>query len=393
MLASAPAEVSKFEKFAASSPDDLTRLNYTGLTYFLDSIVIDVGLSSRSAGDQGALMTGSRIPRGSKAASLLETNRIDFSGLTDAHKAQLTRYRQILEQLPSQRSLSRFNKNEQLAYWINLHNVALIEMLSGSYGARMTDRIKIDTPEGQAPLYDAEVLVVEGVRLSLNDIRVNIVYRYWSEKPEVIYGFYSGDLGGPSIIPRAYTGTLVDSYLRRNAIEFVNSKRGVQDFFSTLYVSPFYYDHQQIFFPDWPDDLLAHLRQFARSEVSDMLVNAKTVKALSYETELASVPSDSVIAGPGAPATDAVSRDATSAQVFGADSAFGPAEDTVTDVNGADYASEGRAASGVRNLGGEFFRRVQEKKRRDPKDFWPDLEERSRGRVTIEDVRIEDPDQ
>ena len=50
-----------------------------------------------------------------------------------------------------------------------------------------------------------EILEVQGVKLSLNDIQYSILAKKYDGDPLIIYGLYQGIIGGPNILNRAYT--------------------------------------------------------------------------------------------------------------------------------------------------------------------------------------------
>lgn len=388
----------EFSRFAQSNENAQNAISYGGFSSFMNDLVVDVGFPSRSAsGRDGVTYTGTRIRRGSSEALALEANRIDFSQLSDEGRRQISLYRALIERLPSDRPLRTFNRNDQLAYWINLHNIVLIDEIARRYPLSDMKDFTVDTPGGKTHILDAKIVDIEGVALSLNDIRVGIVYRYWSDQPEVLYGFFLGTLGGPSIIPRAYTAQFVDNYLNRNASEFINSRRGVRPFFSTLYVSPIYEAHREIFFQNWPADLFSHFKKYARSPVRESINDAKEVKFVGYTTEVAAVFTETAgfdQIGPGAPAAQAVSRDATGAVAIVGTADPGPlgGPSPNIDTSGLTQSRGSVAGSVSEGARGDFYDRIETKRARSPQDFWPEIERRD-SRVRIIDVPTEDPDE
>ena len=388
-----PQTAEKFQQFSLNNSNDTQTISYGGFSYFLYSIVLDVGFSTRDStvSDNAFVFTGTRIPRGNASSLVLESNRIDFSNLTTQQMQLISYYSNILENIPKQRPLSEFNRQEQLAYWLNLHNIKLIEMIAINYPVKSIDNLKINVLGNSYYLLDAPVVNIQGVNLSLNDIRKNIVYRYWRDTPEVMYGFFLGTLGGPSIIPRAYQGPFVYNYLNRNASEFINSNRGVKNFYSTIYISSLYEAHSEIFFNTWPDDLFSHLNKHARSPTTRFLSNVKQIKFSRYNDDLATIydgPSEAE-RGPGAPSAQAVSIDATSGQVLGADNDPGPLGGSFPDtgvLDGQLLGTIGDNNPSANSARAAFLSRVQRKKRRAPNDFWPSINKRERN-VTIEDLQ------
>jgi len=203
--------------------------------------------------------------------------------LSDDVRAALTEYRQDLERVGTQLDLTRLPRNEQLAYWLNLHNVAVIEALAREYPLRTPAEHRFGANE--ATLQDAKLVTVKGVALSLRDIREGIVYANWRD-PKVVYGFWRGEIGGPSIQRLAYTGANVDTLLAFGAEEFANSLRGVDAWGGRLRVSRIYDEAKPFYFAD-DDTLRDHLRQFAREDVKELIEENTRVSYTIYDEDIA----------------------------------------------------------------------------------------------------------
>lgn len=203
--------------------------------------------------------------------------------MSDEYQDAITTYREELESLPDQIDFSRLSSNEQLAYWLNLHNVAVIEQIMLNYPlTRVNRQNAYGTNEN---LFEAKILTVAGVPLSLNDIRLRIVYQQWDD-PRVIYGFFNGAIGGPEIARNAFDGGTVWTQLDRNADEFINSLRGVEVAQRELRVSHLYREAER-FFPDFETDLRAHLARFANAETATQLAPGRPVRATVEDWHIA----------------------------------------------------------------------------------------------------------
>lgn len=196
----------------------------------------------------------------------------------------LTDYRRDLERLGTEYDIASLSRNEQLAFWMNLHNVTVIEQLATNYPVRSPSRLKVGAEN--LPLDQAKILNVAGVPLSLHDIRTKIVFPNWND-PDVIYGFFRGDIGGPSIQRRAFTSDNLRDVLTNSAQEFVNSLRGVESLGGGLEVSKIYEEAAPFYFPQMGDDLRAHLAKHAAQEVSDLLDSGRPIAINTYEDTIA----------------------------------------------------------------------------------------------------------
>jgi len=196
----------------------------------------------------------------------------------------LAAYRRDLEATGSEIDIASLPRNEQLAFWINLHNVAIIEQIAQNYPLKNPSELMIDGYD--LPLDEAPFITVDGVSMSPRDIRTKIVYPNWSD-PKVIYGFFRGDIGGPSLRREAFNGKDVGRLLDSAATEFVNSLRGVDKRGSTMRVSKIYEEARPFYFRAWPQDIRAHISRFASEEITGILADTTDVETALYETAIA----------------------------------------------------------------------------------------------------------
>jgi len=259
-----------------------TRLDYGVLNDALYYSVLPLGPSARRHMGRTQPNTGSRRLTGHRSRYRLEGSRISFSLLNDDYKSALTDYQKDLERIGSELDLTRLSRNEQLAYWMNLHNVTMIAQIVENYPVRRPSKIKIN---GVA-VDKAKILNVDGVSLSLEDIRERIVYPNW-KNPNVIYGFFRGDIGSPAILDYAFTGENLAEGLRASGEEFVNSLRGVHEASSTRNVSRIYEEAAPFFFRNFESDLQNHLLQYAREDVKPEIVSTKPMKIDFYDDVVA----------------------------------------------------------------------------------------------------------
>lgn len=264
----------EFSSFARSTHSGGPSVDYQIWTDLLRDIVYDVGLSDREPPAGRPILTGTRINTGNTSRYRYEGNRVVYHLMSEEYRNAITEYRRDLETLPERVDLARLSSDEQLAYWINLHNVAVIEQLMREYPVTRVNQLRIN---GQ-PLYEAKILTVAGVPLSLNDIRLRIVYEQWND-PLVIYGFFNGAVGSPNILRNAYTGDNVWTSLSNNAREFINSLRGIEIDSDELEVSVIYNDARPYFFPNWNADLRAHLSSYAVDSAYDQLAGNLPIDA------------------------------------------------------------------------------------------------------------------
>lgn len=265
----------QFSQFERSTHTGGPEIDYEVWTSLLRDIVLDVGLSDRDPPAGRPILTGTRINTGNTSPFRFEANRVVYHTMSDEYRDAISEYRRDLESLPSRIDFSRLSADEQLAYWINLHNVTVIEQIALNYPVTRLNTFRIN---GQS-FYDAPILNVSGVPLSLNDIRLRIVFEQWND-PLVMYGFFNGAIGGPNILRHAYTGENVWTSLRNNGAEFVNSLRGIGTARHELEVSVIYEDARPYFFRNnWENQLRTHLASLAVDSAYDQIGSGSPVDA------------------------------------------------------------------------------------------------------------------
>ncbi len=284
-----------FSYFGTSQEISAYELDYSLWSFFLQRSVFQVGTPTRRYAMDREPPKGTRLRKGHTGRFRYECNRVSFSLMNRSSVEGISAYRKDLERVGNEIDYTKLSKNEQLAFWLNLHNVLVIEQIATRYPiGNIRDR--------QDELFDTKLVTIAGIPLSVNDIRYRIVYRYWDD-PLVIYGFYHGVIGGPSIQPVAFNGRNVKSLLAFSAKDLANSMRGLTMIRGTLMVSRTYERAKQLF-PDWPKDLISHLRDYARDDVLEIMPPPESakVKATVYDWQIA----DLVNAQGLSPATDSL---------------------------------------------------------------------------------------
>lgn len=268
--------------FTPTSDPIRTTIDYEVWDFALKNIVLSMGPSSREGAPWPEPVTGTRIKRGPQSRYRLEGSLVLFRFFDRKVIDSFGEYRRDLEQVADTVDIAALPRNEQLAFWFNLHNVALMEHVAAQWPVREPRKMTVDG----VPLDEARFITLRGIPVSLRDIRENIVFRHWKD-PKVIYGFWRGEIGGPHLQSYAYTGGNVGSLLDLAAADFVNSLRGTQRFGNRLQVSQLYAEVAPFYFPDFERDLRAHLARYAEEPVADLLARTSGAAATIREPDIA----------------------------------------------------------------------------------------------------------
>ena len=282
------AAQSSFDKFAPRPSLDKAkhRIDFSILDIILNSTVLSTGSSARRYAPRVKAPLGTRIKTnvGHTSPYRLEGNKVVFSALDKAYKTALSDYQHELEQVGNEIDISTLPRNQQLAYWFNLHNLTVMDIIAQEYPVRRPRDIRIGPDK--TPMHEAKLITIQGTPLSLRDIREKIVFSNW-KNPDVIYGFWYGDIGSPSLQGSAFTERNLSQALSYSAGEFTNSLRAINSRKAKLSVSELYYNAAPYYFPNFETDLKTHLRPHLRDDVIVLLDDYSAIKPDKYEKDIA----------------------------------------------------------------------------------------------------------
>jgi len=254
--------------FQGEDPKSDFSIKYDDWDAMLGQTVLDTGMSDRTEASKLRPRAGSRIIRGGGGTTRLEGNRVDFHAFLGENLLVLRELRDDLAKVPDLAPLNLFNRDEQLAYWLNLYNVTLVTQVAEIFPET---NLKKFYPE----IWDAKVVTVSGMPLSLNDIHHKILIPKYRD-PRILYGLFQGVIGGPNLRDEAYEGYRVWRQLEANAKEFVNSNRGAFVRERILRTS-YFYEVNAALFPNFDRDLRSHILKYARPAFAEQIEEGSTV--------------------------------------------------------------------------------------------------------------------
>lgn len=187
-----------------------------------------------------------------------------------------------LDQL-SHTPIAEYNPNEQLAYWINLYNALTIKVILDRYPVKSIRDIKLSGFFSWGP-WDAKLIQVDGVPLSLNDIEHRIIRPIWND-PRTHYALNCASYSCPNLQKQVYTGSTINRMLTQAAKEYINSQRGVSVDGDRLIVSSIY-DWYQSDFGGNEQAVISHLEQYANPVLKQRLEPFHTISRYQYNWQL-----------------------------------------------------------------------------------------------------------
>ena len=146
-------------------------------------------------------------------------NRFDYNAVTTADRQLLDSYIDSLAKLP----VARLTPLQQQAYWINLYNALTVQVILDNPGVSSIREIKSGW-FSRGP-WDLELVEVDGVSLTLNDIEHRILRPIFGD-PRVHFAVNCASLGCPNLGAEPYLADKLDLQLESATRAFINHPRG-----------------------------------------------------------------------------------------------------------------------------------------------------------------------
>ena len=203
-------------------------------------------------------------------------NRFDYAAAL-ADRAGIDGYVRALAATP----ISRFDRAEQFAYWVNLYNALTIQVVLDHYPVTTIRDIDISPGLFANGPWGADLVEVEGEALTLDDIEHRILRPIWQD-PRIHYAVNCAALGCPNLQPVAFTGANTENLLDAGARAFVNHARGARVGRNGLFVSSIYvwFDED---FGGTDAGVIAHLRGYAQPALAAGLAGVDRIDDDGYD--------------------------------------------------------------------------------------------------------------
>lgn len=206
-------------------------------------------------------------------------NRIDYTALgAQQPRAKLEQYINALEQVDPR----QLNRNEQMAFWINLYNAVTVRVVLDHPGKKSIRRM--GARWFRIGPWDDVLTRVLNTELTLNDIEHGLLRPIYQDH-RIHYAVNCASLGCPNLLPSPFTGATLDVQLTAAETAYIEHPRGV-GFASdgTLRLSSIF-DWYQSDFADDESGLLKHLAARLPS-LSARLVEHRGTIAYDYDWSL-----------------------------------------------------------------------------------------------------------
>lgn len=191
--------------------------------------------------------------------------RVDYAAAKRAGRSALGDYIDRLAAV----AISDYNRDQQFAYWINLYNALTVDVVLEHYPVASIRDIDISPGLFSDGPWGAELVAVEGVALTLDDIEHRILRPIW-EDPRIHYAVNCASVGCPDLRGRAFTAAQADAMLTAGARDYINDPRGAAVVEGELVVSSIY-EWFQADFGGTEQGVIDHLRRYAEPGLGERL--------------------------------------------------------------------------------------------------------------------------
>lgn len=138
---------------------------------------------------------------------------VDYNAVKSQHLPALTAYLDALAKVDP----AKLDRNEQLAFYINLYNATMIRTVVDRLSPTYTPA------EKDYGVFKEPLVRLNGKRVSLNDLENNII-RPTFKDPRIHVALVCGARSCPPLVPFAYTAANLNETLDANTKAFVNDK-------------------------------------------------------------------------------------------------------------------------------------------------------------------------
>ena len=204
-------------------------------------------------------------------------NLFDYRGLSPAGEAQLADYIAVQANI----LISQYNRDEQLAYWINLYNALTVRVILEHYPVDSIRDIRISPGLFAIGPWGKDLISIEDNSLTLNDIEHRILRPVWRD-PRIHYVLNCASIGCPNLQNRAYTSSDIELQLDVAAKAYVNDPRGVNIVDGKISVSKIY----DWFISDFGGNeksVIHHLQRYAEPELAQQLTDIGKLSREHYD--------------------------------------------------------------------------------------------------------------
>jgi hypothetical protein len=184
---------------------------------------------------------------------------MNYAALKGRDLATLQNLRNALAKV----NVKALNRDEQLAYWINLYNINSTAVVAESYPIKSIRDLSTDLII-RLNVFDKKVVPFGSGKISLNDVE-NTYIREGFHDPRIHFAINCAAKSCPPIRREAYVGARVQAQLDDQARTFLNGPNGMRISGDTVRVTKIM-DWFEKDFANWGGGVATFLRKYASPE-------------------------------------------------------------------------------------------------------------------------------
>ncbi len=203
-------------------------------------------------------------------------NLVDYANINPKDLSSLKNYINRMSVI----NIDNYNRNEQLAYWINIYNALTVQTVASYYPVANIQEVNISPGLFSLGPWGANLITVKNTSLSLDDINNRIIRPIWND-PRTHYTLNNATIGAPNLSKHAFKGPILEQQLNEAASSYVNSLRGAQVIEGKLITSKIY-DWFEEDFGGSKQNVIKHLQQYATEPLKSQLKHINTIDSYMY---------------------------------------------------------------------------------------------------------------
>lgn len=212
---------------------------------------------------------------------------VDYQHMTKIDHHLLKNYLTNMSQI----HIDNYNRNEQLAYWINVYNALMVQTVANYYPVTTIQEVNISPGLFSVGPWGANLITIENTVLTLDDINNRIIRPIWNDA-RTHYALNNASIGAPNLSREVYQGTILEEQLNNAASAYINCLRGVNVIEGRLIISKLY-DWYEEDFGGTKQDIIIHLLQFAKEPLKSQLNHINSIDNYMYNWHINSPSTES----------------------------------------------------------------------------------------------------
>jgi hypothetical protein len=213
-------------------------------------------------------------------------NLVDYGHMTQTDLNLLKTYLKSMAEI----NINDYNRNEQLAYWLNVYNALTVQIAANYYPVTSVQEINISPGLFSIGPWGANLITIKETSLTLDDIDNRIIRAIWND-PRTHYALNNATIGSPNLSRKAYQSDTLEEQLNTAASTYINSLRGVSVIEGKLIISKLYEWYEEDF-GGTKQDVIFHLLQFAKEPLQSQLKHINSIDSYIYNWHINSPATD-----------------------------------------------------------------------------------------------------